>query len=93
MSRISKAHKNRKVENPASHFDRPRDVVKDDQLSHRQKKQALKTWEQDARQIATANNEGMAANDEGGTRGDPELADVARAKEKMRERPKHKRPH
>jgi hypothetical protein len=27
MSRISKAHKNRKVENPASHFDRPRDVV------------------------------------------------------------------
>jgi hypothetical protein len=88
-----KAHKNRKVENPASHFDRPRDVVKDEQLSHRQKKQALKTWEQDARQMATANNEGMAANDEGGTGGDPKLADVVRAKEKMSERPKHKRPH
>jgi hypothetical protein len=93
MPRISKAHKNRNVENPASHFDRPRDVVKDDQLSHRQKKQALKTWEQDARQMATANNEGMGANDEGGTGSDPELADVVRAKEKMRERPKHKRPH
>jgi len=59
--------------------------VKDDQLSHRQKKQALKTWEQDARQMATANNECMGANDEGGTGGDPELADVVRAKEKMRE--------
>ena len=93
MPRISKTHKNRKLENPASHFNKPSEVVKDGQLSHRQKKEALKTWEQDARQIATANNEGMAANDEGGTGGDPKLADVVRAKEKMSEKPKHKRSH
>jgi hypothetical protein len=65
--------------------------VKDGQLSHRQKKKALKTWEQDARQIATANNEGMAARDEGGTGSDPKLADVVQAKDKMSENPKHKR--
>jgi hypothetical protein len=91
MPRISKTQKTRKLENPASHFDKPSEVVKDRQLSHRQKKEALKTWEQDARQIATANNEGMAANDEGRTGGDPKLADVVRAKEKMRKKAKHKR--
>jgi hypothetical protein len=91
MPRISKTHKNRKLENPASHFDKPSEVVKDGQLSHRQKKEALKTWEQDARQIATANNEGMAARDEGGTGSDPKLADVVQAKDKMSEKPKHKR--
>jgi hypothetical protein len=40
-----------------------------------------------------ANNEGMAANDEGGTGGDPKLADGVRLKKKMSEKPKHKRPH
>lgn len=49
MPRISKTHKNRKLDDPASHFDKPSEVVKDGQLSHRQKKEALKTWEQDAR--------------------------------------------
>jgi hypothetical protein len=92
MPSISKTQKNRKLENPASHFDKPSEVAKDSELSHRQKKEALKTWEQDARQIATANNEGMAANDEGRTGGDPKLADVVRAKHKMSEKPKHRRP-
>jgi len=91
MPRITKIRKDRKLENPASHFDKPSEVVKDGQLSRRQKKQALKTWEQDARQIAMANNEGMAANDEGGAAGDPKLSDVVRAKYKMREKAKHKR--
>ena len=50
-----------------------------------------KLGEQDARQVATANNESMAANNEGGTGGDPMLADVVRAKAKMSEKPKHKR--
>jgi hypothetical protein len=84
MPRISKTHKNRKIENPASHFDKPSEVAKDGQLSYREKREALKTWEQDARQIATANNEGMAANEEGRRGGDPKLADVIRAKKKMR---------
>src|SRR6202047_3430199 len=90
MPRISKTHKNRKLENPASHFDKPSEVVKGGQLSHRQKKEALKTWEQDARQIATANNEGMASR-EGGTGSDSKLADVVQAKDKMSEKPKHNR--
>jgi hypothetical protein len=93
MPRIAKTHKNRKLENPASHFDTPGEVAKDGELSHRQKKEALKTWEQDARQIATANNEGMAANNEGRRGGDPKLADVVRAKHKMSEKPKQRRPH
>jgi hypothetical protein len=93
MPRISKTLKNRKPENPASHFDKPSEVVKDGQLSHRQKKEALRTWEQDTRQIATANNEGMAARDEGGTGSDSKLADVVQAKDKMSEKPKHKRSH
>jgi hypothetical protein len=93
MPRVSKTHKNRKLENPASHFDKPSEVVRDGQLSHRQKKEALKTWEQDARQVATANNEGMGANDEGGTGGDAKLADVVRAKEQMSKKPKYKRSH
>ena len=52
-----------------------------------------KLGEQDARQVATANNEGMAVNNEGGTGGDHKLADVVRAKAKMSEKPKHKRSH
>jgi sRNA-binding protein len=93
MPRISKTNKDRKPENPASFFDKPSEMAKDGQLSHRQKKEALKTWEQHARQVATANNESVAADNEGGTGGDPKLADVVRAKAKMSEKPKHKRSH
>jgi hypothetical protein len=88
MPRVSKTHGDRKLENPASHFAKPSEVVKDAQLSHRQKKQALKNWEQDERQVATANNEGMGANDEGDTGGGPKLADVVRAKQQMRKKSK-----
>jgi hypothetical protein len=93
MPRVAKTHQDRKLENPASHFAKPSEVVKDRQLSHRQKKQAFKTWDKDARQVATANNEGMGANDEGGTGGGAKLADVVRAKVKMSGKPKYKRPY
>ena len=48
-----------KVENPTTHFDNPNDIVRDVTLSLDQKKKALNTWEQDARQLLTASNEGM----------------------------------
>jgi hypothetical protein len=57
--------RNKKIVNPAAYFDNPRDVIQDDALSHRDKKNALKTWEQDERQLLTAGNEGMPRRDEG----------------------------
>ncbi len=60
-----KAKSDLKVEKPAEHFDKPKDVVKDRNLSTSEKKDALDTWEQDARQLLTASNEGMAGAEEG----------------------------
>ena len=54
-----------KIVNPEVHFDKPKDVVQDDALSHQEKKKALNTWEQDERQLLTASNEGMSGSDEG----------------------------
>ena len=47
-----------KVEDPATHFDKPNDVVHDVNLSLDEKKKALNTWEQGARQLSTASSEG-----------------------------------
>jgi hypothetical protein len=65
------APKDQKVENPVTVFDRPSHVVKDKNLSWEEKEKALKTWEQDARQLLTASNEGMTGSDEGLARNDP----------------------
>jgi hypothetical protein len=46
-----------KVENPEAHFAKPKQVVKDNVLSHDEKKNALNTWEQDERQLLTASNQ------------------------------------
>ena len=54
-----------KVENPAATFEKPRDVVHDRELSSDEKEKALDTWEQDARQLMTASNEGMPGPAEG----------------------------
>ena len=58
MANTSKAKD--KVENPEAHFAKPKKVVKDNVLSHDEKKDALNTWEQDERQLLTASNEGTA---------------------------------
>ena len=50
-----------KVERPATAYEKPIDILRDRGLSDDQKKDALNTWEQDARQLLTASNEGMAA--------------------------------
>jgi hypothetical protein len=60
MANTSKAKD--KVENPEAHFAKPKEVVKDNILSHDEKKNALNTWEQDERQLLTASNEGMSGS-------------------------------
>jgi hypothetical protein len=83
-----------KVDKPAEHFKRPKDVSKDDKLSEQEKKSALDTWEQDARQLLTASNEGMPGPEEGVKRNDtPRLDEVVKAKEKMGETPNSKPSH
>jgi hypothetical protein len=85
------ASKEQKLENPANNFENPSAVAKDGDLSLKEIKKALNTWEQDARQLLTASNEGMAGRDEGLIRDDPhQLGQVVREKVKLGEKPKHK---
>lgn len=83
--------KDKKVESPATTYDKPHDIVKDTELSHREKKEALNTWEQDARQLMTASNEGMPGPEEGLESQDHHrLGEVVRAKDKISKNPKRK---
>jgi hypothetical protein len=83
--------KSRKVENPATTYDKPHDIVKDKELSHHEKKKALNTWEQDARQLMTASNEGMPGSEEGlESEDDHRLSEVVRAKGEIGENPRRK---
>jgi hypothetical protein len=54
--------KAQKIHNPQAEFDKPSDVVKDSELSPTEKKKALENLEQDAHQLMTASNEGMASS-------------------------------
>jgi hypothetical protein len=73
-----------KVLSPATRFKKPDDIVKDGELSQREKREALNTWEQDARQLMTAINEGMAGAKEGLTLKDHHrLGEVLRAKDNI----------
>ena len=94
FSWLTGAKDNSKVENPAARFAKPSEVVGDPTLSQREKKKALDCWEQDARQLMTASNEGMPGRDEGR---DPEdhhqMGQVVRAKGKIGEKPNHKPAH
>jgi hypothetical protein len=86
--------KKAKLENPANHYNSPDDIVNDDDLSPDEKMQALNTWEQDARQMLTASNEGMPGDREGLDRRDSHrLDEVVRAKDKIGAKPKHKQSH
>jgi hypothetical protein len=89
-----KPKKDPKVEDPATHFDKPNDVVHDANLSLNEKKKALNTWEQDARQQLTASNEGMTGSKEGAQPNDHNrLGEVVRAKDKIGEKPRDKPAH
>ena len=50
--------------NPADRFATPQQVVDDPSLTAHQKRQILLQWEQDARALATADDEGMAGGRE-----------------------------
>ena len=73
-----------KIEHPQSHYATPDELIEDRALSFEEKRNALKIWEQDARQMLTASNEGMAGSEEGI---DPSnhhmLGQVERAKDKL----------
>ena len=86
--------KSGKIDKPETHFRSPTDVVKDSELSHEDKKDALNTWEQDARQLLTASNEGMPGSEEGIEKKDNHrLGEVIRAKRKIGLPPKQKPSH
>jgi hypothetical protein len=80
-----------KVEHPQSHYATPDALIEDRALSLEEKLHALKIWEQDARQMLTASNEGMPGSEEGI---DPSnhhmLGQVGRARDKLQRSPKPK---
>ena len=83
-----------KIEHPQSHYATPDELIEDHALSFEEKLDALKIWEQDARQMLTASNEGMEGDQEGLDRRDSHrLGEVVRAKEKIGAKPKHKHSH
>jgi hypothetical protein len=83
--------KHAKINHPAAHYEKPADIPGDEALSDEEKTKALSTWEQDARQLMTASNEGMAGSDEGAQPEDHHrFGEVVRAKAKIGKKPKHK---
>jgi hypothetical protein len=81
MDHVSRTNRNK---HPATRYKTPDDIVDDKELSFEEKKAALDIWEQDARQLVTASNEGMAGSEEGIEPEDHHrLGEVVRAKEKL----------
>jgi hypothetical protein len=86
--------KRKKIACPETYYLSPNDIVKDHALSHEEKRGALSTWEQDARQLLTASNEGMPGSEEGIDKDDRHrLGEIVRAKTTIGERLKHKSVH
>ena len=80
--------KSDKVEQPEAHYENPADIASDKTLSPQEKSKALDTWEQDARQLMTASDEGMAGDTEGVVPADHHrLGEVVRAKIKIGKEP------
>jgi hypothetical protein len=48
---------------PLARFDAPMDVVRDDSLTYDQKLEILRSWEYDARELQTAEEENMAGGE------------------------------
>ena len=83
-----------KLEHPAEHYASPRDIAEDPTLAAAEKEKALDTWEQDARQMLTASNEGMPGSAEGQKPSDrPRLGEVLQAKVAIGAKPKRKPAH
>ena len=82
--------KTHKIHNPQSEFDKPSDVVKDSELSQTEKKKALENLEQDAHQLMTASNEGMAPENDHLVTHELKLEEVVKAQQRIGEKPLHK---
>jgi hypothetical protein len=65
---------------PNAEFESPHDVVADEDLSHENKAKILKQWEQDARALVRAADEGMA-----GEAPATPLPDIQKARKQLRE--------
>jgi hypothetical protein len=77
-----------KISQPENHYRSPAEVAKDKTLTTEEKKSALNTWEQDARQLLVASDEGMPM-----PKGqDPRMGEVIRAKEAIDDPEKRKLP-
>ncbi len=61
---MSKIDKEKAQTNPASVFNKPEDIVKNRELTAREKKKALEEWELDTRLTAVAAEEGMTKDDD-----------------------------
>jgi hypothetical protein len=65
------------VANPSAHFEGPHDILTHPELSDAQKKKVLDAWEEDARRLSVATEEGM-------TGGEPSrIAEVSEAKAEL----------
>ena len=82
--------KAQKIHNPQAEFDKPSDVVRDSVLSRTEKKKALDNLEQDAHQLMTASNEGMAPENDCVAEREPKLDEVVKAQQGIGERPQNK---
>jgi hypothetical protein len=85
--------KAQKINNPHAEFDKPSDVVKDSKLSQPEKRKALENLEQDAHQLMTASNEGMAPENDHVAEHEPKLDEVVKAQQRLGEKPQNKPTH
>jgi hypothetical protein len=93
-SKAQSSSKAEKLSNPSTEFNKPDEILEDAELSKEEKKTALDTWEQDARQLMTASNEGMPGKQEGLQADEHNrLGEVERAKSRLGVKPKHKPSH
>ena len=76
-------HRQRSIKsNTRNRITPPDELIEDRALSFEEKLDALRIWEQDARQMLTASGEGMPGSEEGTDRNDhPTLGQVERAKD------------
>jgi hypothetical protein len=89
MSRKTE-EKDKKIHNPQAELGKPSDVVNDPELSKTDKKKALENLEQDAHQLMTASNEGMAPENDEVLKHEPKLEEVVKAQRRIGEKPQNK---
>ncbi len=82
--------KDQKIHNPQAEFNKPTDILKDPELSKIDKTKALENLEQDAHQLMTASNEGMALAKDDVSKHEPELNEVIKAQQRIGENPRNK---